>query len=235
LIGGLLAQRASALAARRIGWGLLAVSLATLWLLATPAVADRLERAAERCPALDLTHPVQAQAIVILSGGEARMGAPEYGGPAARGPLLERLNYGAYVAWRTGLPVLVSGTARDVLAMRATLARDFGVEVRWAEGASRDTFENAEFSARLLRPEHVTRIVLVTSATHEWRAVQEFTSAGFEVVPAPAGNWSPQPVDLLDYVPDTAGLQRSTEALYELLGDLARQFFAATHLRRQAP
>ena len=50
LIGALLAQRSSALAARRIGWGLLTVSLAALWLLATPAVAERLERAAERCP-----------------------------------------------------------------------------------------------------------------------------------------------------------------------------------------
>jgi uncharacterized SAM-binding protein YcdF (DUF218 family) len=235
LIGALLAHRASAPAVRRIAWGLLAVSLAALWLLATPAVADRLERAAERCPALDLTQPLQAQAIVILSGGEARTGAPEYGGPAARGPLLERLNYGAYVARRTGLPVLVSGTARDVLAVRATLARDFGVEVRWAETESRDTFQNAQFSARVLKPEHVTRIVLVTSASHEWRAVQEFTSAGFEVVPAPAGGWAPQPPDVIHYVPSAAGLQHSSDALYELLGDLAREFFAATHLRRQAP
>jgi uncharacterized SAM-binding protein YcdF (DUF218 family) len=235
LIGALLTRRASALAMRRIGFGLLTVSLAGLWLLATPAVAERLERAAERCPALDLTHPVQAQAVVILGGGEFRSWAPEYGAAAAGVGLLERLSYGAYVARRTGLPVLVSGTAREVLAMRATLARDFGIEVRWLEGESRDTFQNAEFSARLLKPEHVTRIVLVTSATHEWRAVQEFTSAGFQVVPAPAGGWASQPVDLTYYLPSAAGLQHSSDALYELLGDLARQFFAATHLRRQAP
>jgi uncharacterized SAM-binding protein YcdF (DUF218 family) len=235
LIGALLAQRSSALAARRIGWGLLTGSLAALWLLATPAVAERLERAAERCPPLDLTHPVQAQAVVILSGGEFRKWAPEYGAAAAGVGLLERLSYGAYVARRTGLPVLVSGTAPEVLAMRATLGRDFGVEVRWAEAESRDTFQNAQFSARLLKPEHVTRIVLVTSASHEWRAVQEFTSAGFQVVPAPAGTWAPQPVDLSHYVPSAAGLQHSSDALYELLGDLARQFLSATHLRRQAP
>ena len=235
LIGAWLAQRASAPATRRIGWGLLTVSLAGLWLLATPVVAERLERAAERCPALDLTRPVQAQAIVILGGGEFRKWAPEYGEAAAGVGLLERLSYGAYVARRTKLPVLVSGTAREVLAMRTTLARDFGVEVRWAEAESRDTFQNAEFSARLLRPEHVTRIVLVTSASHEWRAVQEFTSAGFQVVPAPAGAWAPQPVELSHYLPSAAGLQHSSDALYELLGDLARQFLSATHLRRQAP
>jgi uncharacterized SAM-binding protein YcdF (DUF218 family) len=235
LIGAWLAQRSSALTTRRIGWGVLAGSLAALWLLATPAVAERLERAAERCPPLDLTRPVAAQAIVILAGGEFRSWAPEYGGPDARGALLERVSYGAYVARRTGLPVLVSGTQREVLAMRATLARDFAIDVRWVEGESRDTFQNAGFSARLLKPEHVTRIVLVTSASHEWRAVQEFTSAGFEVVPAPAGGWAPQPVDLFHYTPSAAGLQHSSDALYELLGDLAREFFAATHLRRQAP
>jgi uncharacterized SAM-binding protein YcdF (DUF218 family) len=234
LVGVLLAHRAAALSTRRIGWGLLTGGLAALWLLATPAIADRLERAAERCPALDLTQPLQAQAIVILGGGEFRLGAPEYGAPAADVGLLERVSYGAYVARLTGLPVLVTGTAREVLAMRATLARNFGIDVRWVEGESRDTFQNAEFSARLLRAAQVTRIVLVTSANHEWRAVQEFRSAGFEVVPAPAGGWAPQAVDFFYYLPNAAALQHSAEAIYELLGDLARQFFAATHLRRQA-
>lgn len=233
VVGVLLARRAATLTARRIGWSLLAGSLAALWLLATPAVADRLEHAAEGCPALDLTQPVPAQAIVILSGGESRIQAPEYGAPAASAALLERVTYGAYLAKRTQLPVLVSGTAREVLAMRATLARNFGVEVRWAEGESRDTFENAEFSARLLKAAQVTRIVLVTSASHEWRAVQEFRSAGLEVVAAPAGGWAPQARDVIYYVPSAAGLQRSAESIYELLGDLAQRVFAATHLRRQ--
>jgi uncharacterized SAM-binding protein YcdF (DUF218 family) len=235
VLGVLLARLAATQAARRVGWGLLAVSLATLWLLATPAVADRLERAAERCPVLDLTHAVQAQAIVILGGGEIRMGAPEYGGPAAGMGLLERLSYGAYLARQTQLPVLVSGTSREVLAMRSSLQRDFGVQVRWADDQSRDTFQNAEFSARILKAQHVTHILLVTSANHEWRAVQEFTSAGLTVVPAPAGSWVEPVKNLFFYLPGAVGLQRSAEALYELLGDLARQFLALSHLRRQAP
>lgn len=235
LLGVLLARLAATKTARRAGWGLLAASLVTLWLLATPAVADHLERAAERCPVLDLTQPLRAQAIVILAGGEIRKTAPEYGGPAAGIVLLERLSYGAYLAHHTGLPVLVSGTALETLAMRASLQRDFGVEARWSEDQSRDTFQNAEFSARILKAQHVTRILLVTSASHEWRAVQEFTSAGLEVVPAPAESWSPPVTDVLFYLPNAAGLQRSTEALYELLGDLARQFLALSHLRRQAP
>src|SRR5256885_5533642 len=57
--------------------------------------------------------------------------------------LLERIAYGAFLAHRTALPVLVSGTAPEALAMRVSLARDFGIQVRWVEERSRDTFQNA--------------------------------------------------------------------------------------------
>ena len=98
---------------------------------------------------LDLTRPVAAQAIVILSGGEFRDWAPEYGGPDARGPLLERVAATARMSrGARGLPVLVSGTQREVLAMRATLARDFGIEVHWVEGESRDTFPECRVLSR---------------------------------------------------------------------------------------
>ncbi len=236
LLGAWLAQRAATATARRCGAVLLVANLALLWLLSTPAVADRLEVAAERCPALDLARPVTAQAIVILSGGGMRAWAPEYGGPAASQELLERVSYGAYLARHTGLPVLVSGNGREVVAMRATLLRNFGVEVRWADDESRDTFQNAAFSARILRAANVTRILLVTSAGHEWRSVQEFTSAGFTVVPAPAGGLSISTYSSVAYyLPNANALERATEALYELLGDVARRFLAASHLRRQAP
>src|SRR5256885_8538981 len=82
----LLRSRASAGAARA-GWLLLGTGLASLWLLATPLVADALARAAEREPALDLTRASQAQAIVILGGGDERLAAPEYGGGPPPGGL----------------------------------------------------------------------------------------------------------------------------------------------------
>ncbi len=229
----LLRSRTSAGAARA-GWLLLVAGLASLWLLATPLVADVLARAAEREPALDLTRAPQAQAIVILGGGDERIAAPEYGGEAAPGSaLLERLTYGAFLAHHTGLPVLVSGTAEEGLAMRASLARDFGVEVRWVEDRSRDTFQNAQFSARLLKAAGVSRILLVTSSAHEWRASREFASAGLTVLPAPAGVWAPRERGLLRYLPAVSALTRSTAALYELLGDLVRRGLAGLNLRRQ--
>ncbi|HYB32691.1 MAG TPA: YdcF family protein [Steroidobacteraceae bacterium] len=228
----LLLRRRASDAARKAGVALAVAGLATLWLLSTLVVADALARLAEHYPPLDLSRPVRGQAIVILGGGTARM-APEYGGPAAGFELLERVSYGAYVARHTGLPVLVSGSANEALAMSAVLARDFGIRTRWVDGQSGDTFENARFSARLLKADGITRIVLVTSSTHEWRAAQEFMSAGLSVEPAPAHVLAPPPVHpLIDYLPTPRGLARSTEGMYEILGNVVRQLLAATHLRR---
>jgi uncharacterized SAM-binding protein YcdF (DUF218 family) len=232
----LIARRGAGLRTRRIGWALLIAGLATLWLLAMPLVADTLGRAAQRCPPLDLNRPVQAQAIVILGGAAERTGAPEYGGePAVSLRLLERVNYGALIARRTGLPVAVSGTHKETLAMSASLARDFGVNTRWREERSRDTYQNAQFCAELLEPLGITRIVLVTNADHEWRAMHEFVSAGFSVVPAPVGLHVPQEIGPRSFFPDIWALGYSTEALYEILGDLVRQVFAALHLRQHSP
>jgi uncharacterized SAM-binding protein YcdF (DUF218 family) len=222
-------------AARRLGFGLLGVALGSLWLLSTPAIADRLGHAAEREPVLDITRLPDAQAIVILGGTGERHAAPEYAGlPAAGSDLLERLAYGAYLAHRTDLPVLVSGGFSETQAMRTSLARDFGVTVRWVESESRDTFENAQFSARLLRADGVRRILLVTHAAHEYRAMREFEACGLSVVAAPTGVWAPAVPSPMRYVPNVSALTRSTEALYELIGEGARRALAALHLRRHA-
>jgi uncharacterized SAM-binding protein YcdF (DUF218 family) len=234
-VGAFLVSRPRASArARRAGVALLALGLGSLWLLATPAVADRLWRAAEREPVLDVARVGDAQAIVILAGGSVRAAAPEYAGEAAPdGDLLERLAYGAYLAHRTGLPVLVSGTAPETQAMQASLSRDYGVTARWIENRSRDTFQNAQYSAPLLRAQGITRILLVTDAVHEHRAAAEFAAAGLAVRPAPTGLWVASAPHPGRYLPHIDALKRSTLALYELLGDAARQVFAALGVRRQ--
>jgi uncharacterized SAM-binding protein YcdF (DUF218 family) len=234
--GAWLIGRAATVSARRCGWVLLAAGLGSLWVLATPAVANALSEAAQRYPPLDLSLPVRAQAIVILGGAESRPVAPEYGGaPAVESGLLERVSYGGFLAQRTGLPVLVSGSEIEARAMRASLARDFHVETRWVEDRSRDTFENAAFSARILRPAGVRRIILVTDAMHEWRAAHEFMSAGLEVVPGPEGAWQWHGSGVNRYIPNMGALAKSTEALYELIGDVVRRALISLDLRRQSP
>jgi len=219
---------------RRLGNALIATSLGLIWLGSLPVVANWLQRQAERYPPLDLSRPVDAQAIVILAGGGERF-APEYDGPAIAGDTLERVDYGAYIARRTSLPVLVSGSNSEASAMRATLMRNLNVTPRWVDTRSGDTFDNARFSARLLRADHVSRIILVTTGTHEWRAAHEFMAAGLQVVPAPVGIRIPQELHVDSFVPNVSALMHSHEAVYELIGEPVRELFALLHLRRQRP
>jgi uncharacterized SAM-binding protein YcdF (DUF218 family) len=217
----------------RLARACLIAGLGSLWLLSTPFVSDALARLAEHYPAWDPRSSADAQAIVILGGGGERAFAPEYAGPAADPLLLERLSYGAYVARITGLPILVTGFHIEAAAMQATLRRNFGIEVRWVDGTSFDTFENAAHSAKILEAASIRRIILVTHATHMWRSVHEFDAAGLTVIPAPVGMLGPREFGFLNYVPSADALLRSVATVYELLGEPVRVFFAATHLRRQ--
>jgi uncharacterized SAM-binding protein YcdF (DUF218 family) len=216
----------------RLARACLAIGLGSLWLMSTPVVSDALTGLAEAYPPLDFSSAAGAQAIVILGGGGQRWIAPEYGAPAAEPLLLERLSYGAYVAHKTGLPVLVTGFRMEAVAMRDTLQRNFGVDTRWVDDEAHDTFENARNSVRLLSAAGVKRIVLVTRATHMRRSVQEFIAAGIQVVPAPVGMLARRELGLTRFVPNPDALLRTHSALYELLGEPVRIFLSATHLRR---
>jgi uncharacterized SAM-binding protein YcdF (DUF218 family) len=210
----------------------LILGLGSLWLLSTPVVSDALSRLAEHYPPLDLQSTAGAQAIVILGGGGQRAFAPEYGGPAAEPVLLERLSYGAYIAGKTGLPILVTGFHVEAGAMRDSLLRNFGIDARWVDDQAYDTFQNARNSVRLLQADGVHRIVLVTRATHMRRSVHEFSDAGVEVVPAPVGMLAPRDIGISYFLPNPDALLRAHAAIYELLGEPVRAFLAASHLRR---
>lgn len=217
---------------RSLGVTLIALSLAGLWLLATPVIADGLEEMVPHYPVLDLSHPVDAQAIAILGGGGYTKWAAEYRGPAPDYAMYERLAYGAYVARHTGLPVLVTGYGKEALAMQVSLSRDFGVQAKWVDDLAEDTYDNARDCARIFRGVSISRIVLVTSDTHLWRAAHEFQAAGLSVVPAPAGVPAPIEVGTMRFVPTATGLLRSYNSVYELAGEGIRDLLVATHLRR---
>jgi uncharacterized SAM-binding protein YcdF (DUF218 family) len=54
----------------------------------------------------------------------------------------------------------------------------------WQEDNSSSTYENALFSARILRQKGIHRIALVTEAYHMFRARKCFEKQGLAVVPA---------------------------------------------------
>ncbi|HMY77819.1 MAG TPA: YdcF family protein, partial [Thauera aminoaromatica] len=143
---------------------------------------------------------------------------------------LERLRYAAALARETRLPVLVSGGAPagdtpEAYLMEALLRDEYGVPPRWVESASRDTRENARFSAVHLQAAGVKRILLVTHAMHMERARPEFEAAGLDVIPAPTawlgGGDSPGDAQPLPFAPSQNTAYAAWFALHELLGRLA--------------
>lgn len=168
-----------------VAWAGVVVALA----LMTPITVGALLAPLEAAPVFDPSRADGARAIVILGGGMRRY-APDFGGETVSRLTLERVRYGARLAKLTGLPVLVSGgVARvppsEANAMRLALAQDFGIDARWVEEQSRNTGENAKYSAVILKREGITHVVLVTHAAHMPRARAYFEAAGLQVTPAP--------------------------------------------------
>jgi uncharacterized SAM-binding protein YcdF (DUF218 family) len=217
----------------QLGKALLILGIGSLWLISTPIVSDLLARAVERYPPLNFADAASAQAVVILGGGGQRGFAPEYSGPAAEPYLLERLAYGAYVAKKTNLPVLVTGFHLEAHAMHDTLQRNFGLDTKWIDDNAYDTFQNAQNSARILKADGITQIILVTRGTHLGRSVEEFAATGLKVIPAPSGALADRDQGIFRWLPDPDALLRSHMAIYEMLGEPVRAFLSATGLRHQ--
>jgi len=207
--------------------------LALLAILSTNAGASLFVRPLEGLSTpLAAPERAGAQAIVVLAAGRLQ-DAPEYGGADIPDYVaLARLRYAAHLQRRTGLPILVSGgvgaradtdpkKGRPLAlgeAMAVALREDFGVPVRWIEGHSRDTFENAAFSAGMLRKDGIRRVLLVTDAMHMPRSRRVFAHAGLEVVEAPTMFFGDQARSSGAFVPSAEGMRRSWYALYELIG-----------------
>lgn len=220
LAGVMLRRRAP-----RIGLALMLLGGAILLVLSTRIGALWVVRPLEaQYPPLASPGQVQAQAIVIL--GSVRIDqAPEYGGSDESTPLgMKRLQYGAYLARQTGLPILVTGGSPDgspqseAAVMARTLQRDFGVAVRWQETRSDTTAENASYSAAMLRAEGIERVLLVTDTLHMPRAMRVFTQTGLQVQAAPTLFLDRARARPTDYLPRAGNLDLASYALREWIG-----------------
>jgi uncharacterized SAM-binding protein YcdF (DUF218 family) len=206
----------------RVARLLLTISVAGIWLLSTPLVADSLLQSIEGTP-VDLNKD-SADAIVVLSGGQY-FNAPEYGGNTVSKETLERVRYAAMLYRQTGKPVLVSGGnpqggGAEAPLMKQVLEQEFQVPVRWVEETSDNTLENARHSHSLLKKEGITRIYLVTQAWHMPRSVQVFERAGFTVIPAATAFTTRYQTDLLTFIPNAAALLESYRFMHEVVGML---------------
>jgi len=92
------------------------------------------------------------------------------------------------------------------------------VPVRWLEGRSSSTAENARYTAEMLGGDGIGHVALVSQAWHLPRAVAEFERAGLSVTPAPTEFASAPPPGLPSMIPRAYHLHQSTRALHEWLG-----------------
>ena len=97
------------------------------------------------------------------------------------------------------------------------------------EGQSRNTLENALFTADLLKPKPGERWLLITSAYHMPRSVGLFRKAGFDVIAFPVDYRTRGPQDALrpfELIP--AGFMRLDLAVKEWVGLIAYRLLGRT-------
>jgi uncharacterized SAM-binding protein YcdF (DUF218 family) len=220
LIGTLLAWRS-----RRFGLWLATAAIGCLYLVSTPVVAHWLIREADALAGAMPKVAAQAspRAIIVLGGDMGRGSAS--GEPDPVGPItFERLATAAQLQQHLGLPILVSGgvidSASDTLAaaMSRALENDFRVPVRWREDRSRNTYENALFSAAILRRAGIPAALVVTHPWHMARALWSFAKVGYPVIPAPTPDFQHLPTSAAMLLPQTPSLFDSYHALHEMIG-----------------
>jgi uncharacterized SAM-binding protein YcdF (DUF218 family) len=212
-----------------------ALGMGGFWLMSLPVVVQWGAGLLEREPPLAreewATLAQRADAIVVLGSGRER-GDVAWGSDQPTGVGLERQRYAARLAKASGLPVLTSGGLHygtppsEAQLMADSMREDFGVAVRWQEGQSRTTWENAQMTAQVLLPEGIKRVVVVTHAAHMPRAVWSFKKSGFEVVPAPVGflgGSSDEPLG--GWMPEFKAIWRSGQLLNEAVGQVAYSLF----------
>ena len=210
---------------RRWSFGLAVFAGLLMFVQCLPVVSGALMATLEDRAGPVLTDAKDAQAIVVLGSG-LNIAAEEYGGDTANDRSLVRLRYGATLARRYHLPVLVSGglprTAQrtEADAIADILEQEFGVPVRWRETQSRDTADNARMSKQILNAAGIQRIVLVTQAFHMPRAQRMFEAAGFSVLPAPTDfkSRNDKTLTAADWLPQAKALHNTYYALHEWLG-----------------
>jgi uncharacterized SAM-binding protein YcdF (DUF218 family) len=218
-VAGLIARRWY----RRVGELLTTVCCVLLLVLSMPFFGGTLLVALEQHLPSDAAPDSKPGAIVILTADIDRYGGDDPGfGPGRLS--LERERAGGALFRRLQLPVLVTGGVLRLgnppiaAVMAQSLHDDFQIPVRWVEPRSRDTWENAEYSAQMLRTNDIGSVYLVTHAWHMRRALLAFHRFGINVIPAPVQLDRYPGLSLFDLLPQVYGWQITYYAVHEWLG-----------------
>lgn len=201
--------------------------LATTLLRIPPPLSDE---SILRLKAENETKPGKT-AIVMLGSGIVQNSA-EYREARLSGVSLERLRYGVWLSRRTGIPACFSGGVgwagepgdSEAATAQRIASREFLHPLKWVEGDSRDTIENAKRSVQLLQRDGINHVVLVTSGLHMQRALAAFARAtpgtGLTVEAAPMNLALRTDQALYAWIPSPEGYGNVHVVLREWLGRL---------------
>lgn len=214
---------------RRLGGAVLALSIAWSLLWSIPRASDGLRGLLERRnPVVAESRLPTADAIVVLGGGSRYAWLDR---PQVRPEQLQssRLAAGAR-AWLGGRApiVILTGGGEDgdseARRMAAAIAK-LGVpaDALVLEERSRNTRDNAMYTAALAKQRDMHRVLLVTSSLHMPRASLLFRKAGIDVVPVPVPERAQRATWSERWLPSFGALWRSGRALKEYVGLLAVQ------------
>ncbi len=196
-----------------------------------------LVRSLERqYPPMDIK--TKADVIVVLGGGTEAAQYPrqmvELNGAG------DRVTY-AYSLYQQNVAplILLSGGTVDWQGTRTTSPAEdmagllimMGIpnDAMLLQTDSLNTQEDARFSAKLIKDNGYTRIVLVTSALHMPRSVKLFAGEGIQVIPAPVDftisdqewkdlfTWHWENV-LINILPTSSNLKSTTSSMKEYMG-----------------
>lgn len=208
---------------------LLFLAMALLWGASTPYVAEWLTGRLERdYPALMMTEVPRSKCVVLLGGAIEPVRPPRVDIDLLDGA--DRIRKAAQL-YRAGLAqlIIVSGGNQpwspfeesEAVSVK-TLLLESGVpsEAIHLEEDSRNTRENAFYSAGLLKKLACGKPLLVTSATHMKRAVGAFERLRVEVFPV---STDVKVVDrpsltIFHFLPDADALHMTSDAMREWLG-----------------
>ena len=225
---------------RLLAWGMVLLGTLGIWLSCTSAIGQLLDRGLLQTPRAlnrgDIAELKRAPktALVVLGGGRWAL-APEYGVSTLKARSVERLRYGIWLSRETDLPLAFSGgighgspdgNTEAEIAARIT-EREFGHKLRWQEGRSRDTRENALFTVAMLQAQGIEHIVVVTHDYHMKRSLRNFTRAvpasggALRLTAAPLGVRAGGPLIAGDWLPTIEGFEHTRTVLHEWLGLLA--------------
>lgn len=210
---------------RRLTGILTAACALLLWALSLSPVADRLTIGLER----EFSLPARATGdVIILLGGGVIEGVPDISGTGVpSSEMLGRVVTAVRLQKKLHVPIIVSGGAPpDFRIPEAPIVRRFLVDLGVPadrvilEEKSRDTMENAAYTAKICAARGFRHPILVTSAFHLRRAVVAFRRNGMNVAPFPAyfHAWEGKRYGLVHFLPNAGALAESSTALREYIG-----------------